>query len=119
MPENEVTATEETPQPPKPVYFTYKGTDYTLEFSRNTARITEERYNIDVAEITQHVMCAPDLFKGALLLHHPNVGGKLAGEMWEAMTEKPALHLRLMTLFIYTVSSVFEEPDEGNGVSWQ
>ena len=121
MPENEVTEelTKESKQPPKPVYFTYKGKDYTLDFSRFTARLTEERYNLDIPALMEgRIMCAPDVFKGSLLRHHPEVTSKQAEEMWNAMKEKAALYRRLFTLLVYTVGSTFEEPDEGNGVSW-
>lgn len=115
---NEVTE-ELRKEQPKPIYFTYEGKDYTLDFNRFTARMTEERYNINVPKLMDGlILCAPELFKGALLRHHPEVTSAEAEKMWAAMERKAELYRRLFLLFVNTAGSTFEEPDEGNGVSW-
>lgn len=104
----------------KPVRFTWKGEDYTLEFTRASLKATEDRFDIDLYGLmTGKVMAAPDLFRGALLLHHPNVNAAKAKAMYADMKNKTALHARLVGMVTAVVMSTFDEPDEGNAVSWE
>lgn len=106
----------------EPIIFDYQGTTYTLEFNRRTASLAEMQYGINLLDtkgssfsITQ----SPDLFYCALLMHHPRIRRDVSDGIYDCLADKAELVGALLELLFETVSTVIEEPDEGNAISWK
>lgn len=120
MEEKELETTVKEEQGVKPITFEWNGTTYTLEFNRNTAKIAETQFDISVDKIRSGcITLAPDMFYCALLMHHPNIKTSVAEQMFECLGDKSTLFARLFAMYQYAVVSIFEEPEQGNVISWK
>ena len=108
----------------EPITFDYEGTKYTLEFNRQTAVIAETQYGINIyggggTGVTINLSQAPDLFYCALLMHHPRVQRGVADGIFALMTDKVELVSELITMLLETVTSLVDDPSEGNAIGWK
>lgn len=104
----------------KSVTLEYMGTTYTLEFSRRTAAMAERQYGFSVTELQAgKISYLPDLFRCALVMHHPNMKQETADMLFDLMDDKSGLMMCLVELYANTVNSLLESPAEGKAISWK
>lgn len=101
----------------KQIKFSYNNQDYILEYTRSTVKAMEAQgfkvNEFDSMPATQ----LPMLFKGAFLSKHKFIKETLINEIFENMGNKELLFETLSEMYIDTVNSLFDEPEEGN-VEW-
>lgn len=103
----------------KQLIFTYKDTEYTLEYTRKT--VTEmERKGFVAADVeTKPMTTLPLMFEGAFLAHHRYVKKALISEIYDKMTNKEELIGKLSEMYNEPILTLIEEPDETEGnVDW-
>lgn len=103
----------------KQLNFSYKGVDYTLEFSRNTIKQMESNGFIAGELGDKPMSVLPDLFAGAFLKNHRFTKRALIDEIYGEMHNKPALIESLTLMYNDTIESLlFDEPEEGKNLEW-
>lgn len=113
----------------KQINITYKGKPYTLEFNRRTIEILFTK--LDFVPSEDHLVRLvqlPKLFRGALLMHHQKLDGKITDELYDAIVKSQGtvtLLAKLTELYYEPLASLIDEPenggDEKNGeleISW-
>lgn len=66
--------------------FEYEGKDYTLEYTANSIAAME-RNGFDFSKMGERLLSVPEeLFKGALIEHHPHISDKKAHEIFYALS---------------------------------
>ena len=102
----------------KPITFEYRGTKYTLEYTRKTIKRMEENgFRINqVAE--QPMSMLPALFAGAFLAHHRYTPQDTIDDIFEHMGDKENLYVALGELYRATMEALTAEPTEGN-IKWE
>lgn len=117
MAKNEEGIIEETPL--KSVTLEYNGSIYTLEFNRRTAAMVERQYGFSMNELTSgKISFLPDLFRCALVMHHPKMKQETADMLFDLMDDKQGLMICLVELYANAINSLMESPEEGKGISW-
>ena len=102
------------------IQFQSEGATYTLEFDRETAMEAERLYDISVNEVSQgKVSYLAPLFFAALKKHHPHMKATTKQALFDKMGNRAELYQRLSVMFAETASSVLEDPDEGNALTWK
>lgn len=105
----------------KTITLTYEGKDYTLEFTRKSVERMEAT-GFDVNELGSKPMTAlPLLWKGSFLAHHRNIKEYVMNKMFDELPRKEELFDKLTSMYVDTVDSLFDEPEEGNvewGANW-
>lgn len=108
-----------------PVKFTYRETDYKLEFTRKSIKLMEKNgLSLDFSK--QMVTSSENLFRGAFLANHKHTNGNLIAEIYENMPNKGDLNTRLMDLYNETLTALYdpeaektEETDNENFIHWE
>ena len=93
----------------KTINFTFEGTDYTLEYTRaSVAALEKQGFNIgDISE--KPLTTLPALFAGAFLAHR----------IFEKMTNKMDLVMRLAEMYNEPIEALVDEPEESEGnLTW-
>lgn len=95
------------------INFTYDGTDYTLEFDRDSANRTAMA-GLDLSKMTgEQVFSAPRmLFEGALYKHHGRLSKRRVDDIYENLTGKAELHNALLEMYAQVIEDVYSD-DEG------
>ena len=101
----------------KQLTFNYNGKDYTLEFTRATVRMMEADGFVANDIESKPMTVLPDLFRGAFLAHHRFEKRPVIDEIYTHMTNKPLLIEKLAEMYNEPISSLLDEPAEGN-VEW-
>lgn len=102
------------------VTFTYKNTNYTLDFDRNTAVLLEQQgFKVDEVGDKPNTYI-PMLFYYSFAKYHRGIKRNLVDEIFEIMPKKSELIKALIELYLETGNSLFDEPegDEGN-LTWE
>ena len=101
------------------ITFEYKGTDYTLEFSRDSVKQMERAgFSFsDVADKPYTSLMA--LFKGAFLCHHARTSQAVIDEIWDNRGDKEGLFEALADLYNEPIEAMMAEPDEGKKIGWE
>ena len=98
----------------KQLTFTHNGKDYVLEFTRNTVRQMENNgfiaNDIDIKPMT----VLPALFAGAFLAHHRHEKTEVVDAIYSKLKDKHLLIEKLAEMYNEPISTLLEEPDEGN-----
>ena len=101
------------------IAFNHKGTDYTLEFTRDSIK-QMERHGFDLnAALSQPVTSVATLFRGAFSAHHPHVSQTTVDEIWDGMENKNGLFEALIDLYNEPLEALMEEPEEGKKIEWK
>lgn len=103
----------------KTITIPYNGTEYTLEFNRESVKLLE-RAGFDINLIRpQPMTMLPMLFEGAFHMHHRRVEKDVIRKMFDKIKGKDELMNALLELYNEPVKALFDEPedDEGN-VTW-
>lgn len=96
------------------------GTVYVLEFDRKSAEIAERSLDISMAALTDGKLTYfRPLFQAALLKHHGKVKPAVVWELFDKVENKQELFQALVGMYAECVSTLVEEPEEGNGLSWE
>lgn len=102
----------------KVISFTYKGTDYTLEYTRRTVVEMENRGFV-VSDVSDKPMSSlPTLFAGAFLAHHRSVKRDVIDEIFKAMPKKEELIGKLAEMYSEPLETLLEEPEESANFEW-
>lgn len=98
----------------KQLTFSYKGKDYTLEFTRATIRQMEaDGFSPDDMD-RKPMTVIPDLFRGAFLAHHRFEKRTVIDEIYAHMNNKSALIESLAEMYNEPLTALLDEPEEGN-----
>lgn len=98
----------------QPITFTYKDTDYTLEYSRKTVQIMESQ-GFSLNKMSDRPMTMiPLLFKGAFLMHHKTVKEETVNAIYKALKDKEALIQKLLELYAAPISELLDDDNSGN-----
>lgn len=101
----------------KQLTFSYNGKDYTLEYTRNSVRQMEREGFVAGDIETKPMTILPALFAGAFLAHHRFEKKAVIDEIYNKLENKQLLIERLAEMYNEPISSLLEEPEEGN-VEW-
>lgn len=101
----------------KRLELTYKGTDYVLEFTRDTVRRMERNgFAIDEKKFMTFV---PELFAGAFMANHRWVKRDLIDEIFDTLPNKVELINKLIEMYNEPYNALVEDPEENEGnASW-
>ena len=96
----------------KAITYTYKGVDYTLEFTRASVRAME-RKGFRPEDIADKPMTTlPELFKGAFIAHHPYIKPELVEEMFNRTPHRTELIGKLAELYNEPINAMMDEPED-------
>lgn len=103
----------------KTIQFTYKGIDYTLEFTKRSIQ-TMERNGFKTSDLTDKPLTAiPELFQGAFLAHHKWTKPDLIEEIYNHFPKRDELFGKLVDMYNEPILEMVEEPEESEGnVNW-
>ena len=100
------------------ISFEYKGVNYTLEYTRNSATALQRAGFDDEKIDTQGLIMLPMLFKYSFLEHHEGVKGALVDEIYDHLQNKKPLLEELYKMYIQTVATLTDEPEDSGKVEW-
>lgn len=98
----------------KTITLSYEGKTYTLEFNRITAKMMEQQGFVLEEIDTKPATTIPMLFAGAFRKNHNSVSTKKINEIYESLTHRGALVGRLAEMYAETVSTLFDDPEDGD-----
>ena len=101
------------------IVFEHKGTQYTLEYTRDSVRKMENAgFTLDRAGDTP-VNTILVLFRGAFMAHHPRTSQTVIDEIWSQLGNKDDIFEALATLYQEPIEALMKEPDEGEAIVWR
>lgn len=105
----------------KTLEFTYKGKDYTLEYTRESVKQMEREGFIANDIVTKPMNTLPKLFAGAFKAHHKyDVKQKQIDEMFDLFDNKIALVEKLAEMYAEPMEALMDDSrDEGNAIAWK
>lgn len=95
------------------IRFTYRGTTYTLEYTRRTVKMLEDQGFVLEDVGTKIMTMLPLLFRGAFYAHHRNLKPDLVDEIFDNMTNKDGLMSKLAEMYAEPYNNLLSEPEEG------
>ena len=103
----------------KQLNFEYKGTEYTLEFTRRTVEQMEREGFVADDVKTKPMTTLPTLFAGAFKAHHRYVKPDVINEIYSKMTNKADLIGKLAEMYNEPIMALIDEPDESSeNLTW-
>ena len=103
----------------KQLNFEYKGTKYTLEFTRKSVEQMEREGFIADAIRTKPMSMLPTLFAGAFKAHHRFVKPDVIDEIFSKMTNKEDLIGKLAEMYNEPIMALIDEPAESSeNLNW-
>ena len=103
----------------KQLNFDYKGTKYTLEYTRRTVEQMEKNGFVADNIKTQPMNLLPQLFAGAFLAHHRFVKPEVIDEIFAKMTNKGELIGKLAEMYNEPILALIDEPAESSeNLTW-
>lgn len=102
------------------IVFENNGTQYTLEFTRDTIKQMERGgFSLDKAA-DQPITSLLTLFRGAFIAHHPRTSQAVIDEIWENLGNKDGLFEALANLYNEPMEALMKEPeDESKKIAWR
>lgn len=103
------------------IVITWHGTEYTLEFSRETASIAENTFDIAITDLQRGKFSkVPEFFYCAFIMHHSKIEISTTNAIWRDCEDKTGLLTTLIELYYNTVNSLFDgNTEEGNAAGWK
>ena len=99
----------------KTINLTYKGVDYTLEYTRKSIEIMERRGFV-IGDLEDKPMTTfPALFAGAFLAHHKFVKQEVIDEILKLLKNKDELIGKLAEMYAEPIREMLDEPEESEG----
>lgn len=112
-------AKEETKKDVSQIKFEYNGTEYIMEFDRESVAQTEKLFDFSIADVRDGKISAFEaLFYGAFLKHHPNIKPTTVELFMKKMPNKQEVFKNLAAMYNDCISTLLEEPEEGEALSW-
>ncbi len=103
----------------KQLNFEYKGTQYTLEYTRRTVEQMEKEGFVADDIRNKPMTMLPALFAGAFKAHHKFVKPEVINEIFSKMTNKGDLIGRLAEMYNEPILALVEEPDASSeNLNW-
>ena len=103
----------------KQLIFNYKGTEYTLEFTRKSVEQMEREGFVADDIRTKPMTMLPTLFAGAFKAHHRFVKPEVINEIFSKMTNKGDLIGRLAEMYNEPIMALIDEPAESSeNLTW-
>ena len=103
----------------KQLNFDYKGTKYTLEYTRRTVEQMERSGFISDDIKTKPMTTLPVLFAGAFLAHHRFIQKDVIDEIYFKMTNKGELIGKLAEMYNEPIMALIDEPAESSeNLTW-
>jgi hypothetical protein len=103
----------------KQLTFDYKGTKYTLEYTRRTVEQMEKAGFVAEEIQTKPMLLLPQLFAGAFLAHHRFVKADVIDEIYAKMTNKSELIGKLAEMYNEPILALIDEPAESSeNLTW-
>ena len=103
----------------KQLNFEYKGTKYTLEFTRRTVEQMEREGFVAEDLKSKPVTMLPTLFAGAFKAHHKFVKPDVIDEIYSKMTNKADLIAKLAEMYNEPIMALIDEPVESSeNLTW-
>ena len=103
----------------KQLIFNYKGTEYTLEFTRKSVEQMEREGFVADDIRTKPMTMLPTLFAGAFKAHHRFVKPEVIDEIFSKMTNKGDLIGRLAEMYNEPIMALIDEPAESSeNLTW-
>lgn len=103
----------------KQLNFEYKGTKYTLEFTRRTVEQMEREGFVADDLKAKPVTMLPTLFAGAFKAHHKFVKPDVIDEIYSKMTNKADLIAKLAEMYNEPIMALIDEPVESSeNLTW-
>ena len=104
----------------KQINFTYKGKDYTLEYTRESVKQMEREGFVANDILTKPMLTLPKLFAGAFKAHHKyDTKQKQIDEIFELFNSKQALVEKLAEMYAEPMETLLDDVDEGNAIAWE
>lgn len=101
------------------ITFEHKGTNYTLEFTRDAIKQMERSgFSIENAA-SQPVTSLLVLFKGAFLAHHPRTSQAVIDEIWDSLGDKDGIFEALANLYNEPIEAMMKEPEDSKKIAWK
>lgn len=103
----------------KTINFKFDGVDYTLEYTRASV-VALEKQGFNVGDISDKPLTTlPTLFAGAFLAHHRFVKREIIDRIYDKMTNKMDLVMRLAEMYNEPIEALVNEPEESEGnLTW-
>lgn len=103
----------------KQLTFDYKGTKYTLEYTRRTVEQMEKSGFVAEDIKTKPMLMLPQLFAGAFLAHHRFAKAEVIDEIYSKMTNKGELIGKLAEMYNEPILALIDEPAESSeNLTW-
>ena len=103
----------------KQLNFDYKGTKYTLEYTRRTVEQMEKAGFVAENIKTKPMLMLPQLFAGAFLAHHKFTKPEVIDEIYAKMTNKGELIGKLAEMYNEPILALIDEPAESSeNLTW-
>lgn len=103
----------------KQLNFEYKGTKYSLEFTRRTVEQMEREGFVADDLKTKPMTMLPTLFAGAFKAHHKFVKPDVIDEIYSKMTNKTELIGVLAEMYAEPIMALIDEPVESSeNLTW-
>ena len=102
------------------ITFEHKGTNYTLEYTRDAIKQMERSgFSLENAA-SQPITSLLVLFKGAFIAHHPRTSQATIDEIWDNLGNKDGLFEALATLYNEPIEALMKEPeDDSKKIKWK
>lgn len=101
------------------ITFEHKGTNYTLEFTRDAIKQMERSgFSIENAA-SQPVTSLLVLFKGAFIAHHPRTSQSTIDEIWDSLGDKDGIFEALANLYNEPIEAMMKEPEDSKKIAWK
>lgn len=103
----------------KQIELIFEGATYTLEFTRDSIKKSENK-GLVIAEVGDKPMTmVPLLFHGAFLAHHPKMKQEDSDRIFESLGDKNGMLERLSEMYAEPLNELMHEPEETAGnVTW-
>lgn len=104
----------------KTISFDYKGTKYTLEFTRASIRALENQ-GFKLSDIEDKPMSTlPTLFAGAFYAHHRFIKPAVIEEIFDIMPDKMDLITKLGEMYNEPIEALVDDPEDNEGnLNWE
>lgn len=104
----------------KTISFDYKGTKYTLEFTRASIRALENQ-GFKLSDIEDKPMSTlPTLFAGAFYAHHRFIKPTVIEEIFDIMPDKMDLITKLGEMYNEPLEALIDDPEDNEGnLNWE
>ena len=104
----------------KTISFDYKGTKYTLEYTRASVRALENQ-GFKLSDIEDKPMTTlPTLFAGAFYAHHRFLKQAVIDEIFDNIKDKMGLMTKLGEMYNEPLEALIDDPEDNEGnLNWE